>query len=97
MVKKNIEYLGKIGKIWEVRSVILPEVLNNKETVDEVSKLIFLINKDIIYKLIKYRRIGVREKILKRELRGVETPSNKLMQELYGIARSNGIENIFIV
>ena len=39
-VLKNLEYLASINKLYEVRTVVVPEIFNNEETVKEVSTLI---------------------------------------------------------
>jgi len=103
IVRKNIEFLGELGKLHEVRTVVVPELLNNIETVDRVSQLIGEINfknqldEDIIYKLIKYRPIGVRKKILGEKLLKIGTPTDQLMEELSKLARGNGVEKVIII
>lgn len=56
-VLKNLYYLLEKNKIHEVRTVIAPN-LNNEKTVKEVSKII---NKRCYYKLNAYRKYGVRK------------------------------------
>ncbi|CEI73067.1 YjjW family glycine radical enzyme activase [Romboutsia hominis] len=57
IVLKNLKYLLSIEKLYEVRTVIAPN-LNNEETVIEVSKII----KDKCkYKFNAYRKYGVRK------------------------------------
>ena len=60
-VIKNLYFLRDIGKLFEVRSVIVANRLNNRLTVENVAKAIS--NKEIRYKIIKYRHFGVREEI----------------------------------
>lgn len=91
-VLKNTRYLAGINKIYEVRTVIVPDILDNKRNVDETSKLIAGLNPNIRYKIIKYRPIGVRLDIIKSH-----TPSSELMEELNNIAEHNGCKNIVIV
>lgn len=57
MVLKNLHYLLKNNKLFEVRTVILPGI-DNSITVNEVCKII---KDNVPYKLIKYRPFGVRE------------------------------------
>ncbi|UUV19054.1 YjjW family glycine radical enzyme activase [Fusobacteria bacterium ZRK30] len=103
IVKKNIEFLGVLGKLYEVRTVIVPEFLDNLETVSEVSRLIGGINsknqsgEDIIYKLIKYRQVGVRKEILDEKLLEISSPRDEMMEELSKLARSNGVEKVIII
>lgn len=91
-VIKNIRELGKLDKIYEIRTVVVPEVLNNKYTVDMGSKLLAEINPNIQYKLIKYRPMGVRKELLETTV-----PANDYMKELESIARANGCINTIIV
>lgn len=58
---KNIKFLKEIGKLYEVRSVIVPNLLDCKNLVKNVATI--LSGTDIRYKIIKYRPIGIREKI----------------------------------
>lgn len=103
IVKKNIEFLGKLGKLYEVRTVVVPKLLNNLETVTEVSRLLGQINsknqldEGIIYKLIKYRKIGVRKEILGEQLLEISTPGDEVMEELSKLARSNGVQKVIII
>lgn len=92
IVIKNIKELGAIDKIYEIRTVVVPEVLNNKYTVDEGSKLLASINPDIQYKLIRYRSMGVRKSLLE-----ANSPSIEYMKELEAIVHNNGIKNTIIV
>ena len=60
MVIKNLKYLQDIHKLYEVRTVCIPGYDGqNRKTIEEVSKLI---GDKCIYKIIKYRPFGVREK-----------------------------------
>ncbi|MPM65803.1 putative glycyl-radical enzyme activating enzyme YjjW [bioreactor metagenome] len=91
-VIKNIKILGKLDKVYEIRTVVVPQVLDSKKTVDEGSKLLASINPNIIYKLIKYRPLGVRENLIKSTV-----PTQEYMEELKEIAISNGCKNVIIV
>ena len=91
-VIKNVKYLAKINKIYEIRTVIVPEILDNYSNVDKISKLIASLNPDIRYKLIKYRQIGAR-----LDLINSYTPSDETMKKLVEIARGNGCSNVVVV
>jgi len=91
-VIENVKYLAKLNKIYEIRTVIVPEVLDNFNNVDKISKLIANLNPDIRYKLIKYRQIGVR-----LEMINSYTPKDEAMEELEKIAVHNGCKNVVIV
>ncbi|MBU3144156.1 YjjW family glycine radical enzyme activase [Clostridium sp. CF012] len=91
-VIENVKYLAKLNKIYEIRTVIVPEVLDNFNNVDKISHLIANLNPHIRYKLIKYRQIGVRlERI------NSYTPDDKLMKKLADIAIHNGCKDVVVV
>lgn len=91
-VIENIKELGKLDKIYEIRTVVVPGVLDNKYTVDMGSKLLAEINPNIQYKLIKYRPMGVRKGLLETTV-----PTNDYMKELDEIVKANGCSNTIIV
>lgn len=91
-VLENVKYLAKLNKIYEIRTVIVPEVLDNYNNVDNISKFIVSLNPDIRYKLIKYRQIGVR-----RDKINSYTPNDEIMKKLSCIAEQNGCKNVVIV
>lgn len=86
IVLKNIKYLLDKEKIYEVRTVIAPN-LNNEKTVREVSKII----KDKCkYKFNPYRIYGVRKEGL--EFHGnsnLEKEKVALFEEIYSIEKNN--------
>lgn len=90
-VLENLIYLANIGKLYEVRTVIVPDILNNYSNVDNISKMISELNKKIRYKLIRFRPLGVRKEML-----NVKVPEDELMMELKNIALKNGCENVII-
>ena len=92
IVLKNLEYLASVNKLYEVRTVVVPEVFNNGETVREVSKIITRYDKDIRYKIIAFRNIGVRE-----SFSDLKSPSDFFMQGLKEISEEIGCNNIIIV
>lgn len=92
MVLQNMDYLASINKLYEVRTVIVPEVLDNVKNVDMISKRIAKLNTNVIYKLIKYRPTGVRTHMINSYM-----PSDELMKELHDVAKTNGCNNIVIV
>jgi pyruvate formate lyase activating enzyme len=92
IVIENVKYLAKLNKIYEIRTVIVPEVLDNYHNVDEISKLIVSLNPNIRYKLIKYRQLGVRGEMINSY-----TPKDETMKKLGDIATNNGCKNIVVV
>lgn len=91
-VLKNAEYLAALDKLYEIRTVIVPEMLDNGRNVDGISKLIAGLDPDIRYKLISFRPLGVVE-----EMRSIPVPSDVMMQELKKVAENNGCHNVLIV
>ena len=89
-VLSNLEYLAEIGKLYEVRTVILPDMLPNEETVEQVSRMLCSYP-DVRYKLIRFRRFGVRG-----ELRDAEMPTDAYMEGLADIARKCGVKEVVL-
>lgn len=92
IILENVKYLAEINKLYEVRTIIAPEILNNQYNVDMISKMIVTLNPRIRYKLIKYRPIGVRT-----ELVGSYLPTDEMMNELLDLALNNGCEDVNLV
>lgn len=91
VVIENLYFLRDIEKLFEVRTVVVSKNLNNKLTVENVSKSIG--EKNIRYKIIKYRHFGVREE--KKEK--LYSPSDKELEELAKLAEKNGVKNTLII
>lgn len=91
IVLKNVEFLGHIGKLYEIRTVIVPDILDNYFNVDSTSKFLAKINPSVRYKLIKYRPQGVRKEIMESR-----TPTASMMEELAKLAKSNGCTDVVI-
>ncbi len=80
MILKNLKFLLGIGKLYEVRTVICPELFNCEETVSEVAKILH--GSNIIYKLIPYRPYGVRKQFC-----DIVQPSGNYMLKLENIKK----------
>lgn len=92
IVLKNAAYLAKKRKLYEIRTVIVPGLLDNLRNVSEISALISRLDPDIRYKLIKFRPIGVIE-----SMKTVPVPSEELMQQLKKTAEEKGCRNVIVV
>lgn len=90
-VKRNIKIAGVNHKIYEIRTVVIPKVINNKKNIRLISRFLASIDKNISLKLIPYRQLGVREQLLK-----AKTPTNKVMQSLKAIAHEEGLVHVNI-
>lgn len=91
-VLNNAEYLAKINKLYEVRTVIVPELLNNHRNVMEISRLISRLDPSIRYKLIGFRPVGVIG-----EMKSTPVPSEAMMEELKTLAEKNGCREVVLV
>ena len=79
VVIKNVKYLLDLDKIYEIRTVIAPN-LNNENTVREASKIV----KDKCkYKFNIYRHHGVRKEGL--DFHGSESPSDEEVNNCYKV------------
>lgn len=90
-VKRNIKIAGLNQQIYEIRTVIIPDLIDDFENVKEISQFIAQIDKNIQLKLITYRQLGVREDLLKSQ-----SPSKKYMSRLKSIAHAQGLENVIL-
>lgn len=91
MVIENLYFLRDIGKLFEVRTVVVSERLDNRLTVENVSKAIS--GRDIRYKIIKYRHYGVRDDRKEH----LFSPTDSELKELEELAKKNGVKNILII
>ena len=93
LVIKNLKYLLSINKLYEVRTVCIPGYdEQNRKTISEVSKII---QDKCIYKIIKYRPFGVREKNI--PLLSSDELDDNLAQEYVKFAQSLGAINAKII
>lgn len=94
MVLKNAEYLAKAGKLYEVRTVVVPGLFDYEETVRETAGLIsrYLDRGDIRYKIIAYRPMGVRENYAHYPV-----PDRELLNGLSDVAREAGVKTVLVV
>ena len=93
VILKNLEYLIKINKLYEVRTIIFPDRDDdNRCTIEYVSKII----KDkCLYKIIRYRQFGVREN--HQEELGDYTTDEQYALGYVELAKSLGASKAFLV
>lgn len=91
-ILENVKFLASIDKLFEVRTVIVPEILDNYNNVNQISRLIAELNLKIRYKIIKYRPLGVRTEMIQSY-----TPTDDIMNELHDIAKDNGLKEIVLL
>ncbi|WP_307905674.1 YjjW family glycine radical enzyme activase [Haliovirga abyssi] len=89
IIKKNLEYLIKLDKIYEIRTVVVPEILDNENSVVNVSEI--LSGTEIQYKLIKFRKNGVRLNLI-----NVDMATDSYMEKLKNRAIEIGVKKVVI-
>lgn len=94
MVRKNLAYLAQNAKLEEVRTVVVPGLFDAEGTVRQVCRTLapYLALRNIRYKIICYRPMGVREQY--KELR---QPTQEYLRELEAIAQAEGLCNTVII
>lgn len=93
MVLRNLRFLARAGKLEEVRTVVVPELMSAEETVRSVCETLRAMNaQNVRYKLIRFRPMGVRA-----EYRNLSVPPEALMRELEAVAHSVGIKNTVLI
>lgn len=92
-ILKNMDLVAKEGKLYEVRTVIVPEVLSNEATVRAIAKFIREKSPHTRYKLIKYRPFGVRDAFVNL----MTTPDGAYMAMLFKLAKEAGAQDIILL
>lgn len=92
-VLANAKYLAKCGKLYEVRSVIVPGLYNGDKNADALIEFLEPLHQlsDFRIKLITYRPNGVRE-----EYAIYKQPSKVFMQRLGERFREHGFEVVVV-
>lgn len=91
-VLQNAVALAQCGKLAEVRTVALPHTEQNRATVQGLGRLLGPHAKDVPYKLIRFRPLGVRG-----EAAGWPTPGDEEMEALRTLALQSGFGNVRVV
>ena len=91
MVLKNAVYLAKIGKLYEVRAVIVPDLYDTEKSIRQIGDFLspYLSYGDIRIKIIAYRPMGVRE-----QYSHYQVPDKEYLSFLADILREKGFNNI---
>ncbi len=92
-VLKNLTYCAALGKLFEVRTVVLVGDFDCENTVINVAEIVAKTDENVRYKLIKYRHWGVREAYLPQLAR----PTDVQMMKLAEIVRGKGLADVVIV
>lgn len=93
-VLDNVLALAKLGKLCEVRTVVLAGNAYSRQTVLDVVEMLRPYQKqnDITYRLIRFRPLGVRG-----PAEGWKMPGNAQMQELNALAEGQGFARVLVV
>ena len=93
-VLRNAVNLAQQGKLYEIRTVVVPTLFDAKGVIENIAALLkpHLDISKLRYKLISYRPFGVRE-----QYQCYESPDASYMQELYEVAIQAGFQNIIII
>lgn len=92
MVKDNLAFLLSCNKLFEVRTVVVPELIDARTTVERVSEIVAKESHRVRYKIIKYRDNGVRT-----EYKSIVAPDDSFLKELEQIARSKGLTDVVLI
>lgn len=87
---ENIRRLAEMGKLYEIRTVIVPGVVDNRKTVEVGSRLIARYP-EVRYKLIKFRHYGVRKNFAM-----TQEPTDDMMNELKMTAQVCGVKEVIL-
>ncbi len=88
----NFDNLARLHKLYEIRTVIVPDIVDNKETIDHVCSILKKYASHSRYKIIKYRNYGVREPYNK----SYRTPSDEEMEVFKTRILKQGIKNVIV-
>ena len=93
VVLKNLDYLLSVGKLHEVRTVILPN--RDRENEETVRYVAAHIADGCFYKIIRYRPYGVRERYQK--LLGEFETDAAYAERYAALARELGAKKAYVV
>ena len=93
-VLRALSFLAEQGKLNEIRTVVVPGLVDAERTVREAARSIapFLDKAPVRYKIIAFRPMGVRE-----AYRAYETPDAAVLNALADIARAEGMTDVVVV
>lgn len=93
-VLKNAVYLAEVGKLYEIRTVVVKELFEPEQVIKSIAEHLAPVTDltKLRYKLIAYRPFGVRT-----EYQQYECPDDHYMQKLRDVAVQAGFQNIIII
>ena len=87
---ENIRRMAAMGKLYEIRTVVVPDAVDNLRTIELGSSLIAPYPQ-VRYKLIKFRHYGVRP-----SFSATKEPSDEMMEKLKERVKELGIKEIVV-
>jgi pyruvate formate lyase activating enzyme len=93
LIWDNMIQVAQAGKLYEIRTVIVPEVLNNELTVQNVAEFIVNSSPATRYKIIKYRTHGVREMYAQQ----MHSPDSAYVAKLFKLAKEKGVQELIML
>ena len=90
LVLRNLSFLCAQNKLYEVRTVVVPELFDARETIEQVGRILVRYAQ-VRYKLIAYRPFGVR-----KAYADYRSPTAKELQTLEHILHEMGVSNTVI-
>ena len=88
-ILENFKLLNQINKLFEIRTVIIPDFVDDRALIQWISQNDGL---DLRYKLIAFRKHGI-----KGDGMHLKTPSPSYMKEIENFAIQNGFTNIVLI
>ena len=94
MVLQNADYLARIGKLYEVRAVIVPDLYDTEKSIRQMGDFLapYLVYGDIRIKVIAYRPMGVR-----KAYSHFQVPDQSYLSYLADILKEKGFQNIILI
>lgn len=88
---ENAVFLAEVGKLYEIRTVVVPGLFDAEETIRQAGRLLasYQEKHPIRYKLISYRPFGVR-----KQYQLYEIPDGACMHRLAALAEEAGFKEV---
>ena len=95
LVLKNARFLASKAKLYEVRTVVSPDLFDAEQTIIQTGDMLsgFLSLRPIRYKLISYRPIGVRQQYKDT----LKIPAREQMEYYARLLAAKGFKDIIII
>lgn len=91
---ENLQYLLKLNKVYEVRTVVVMDYLDIENTIDKVAKILKAYP-EVIYKLIKVHTSGLSD--LQKEKLKDKIPSEEYVRKLAARVQESGVKRVELI